>query len=279
MRDLANKKASQTPRAWFLAAAAAVMISGAVAPFSVAHAADKTSIKVGIISGEDEDVWREVVKKAAAQGLTVTPVVFNDYNQPNEALQHGEIDANAFQHQPFLNNQIKVNHYDIVRVGDTAVWPIGLYSKKVKNASELKEGAVIGVPSDPSNEARGLVLLEQQGLIKLKPGAGIAATVADITDNPRKLKIKELDSGIIGRSVPDLDAAVVNTDWALKSGLTAKDRIAQEPVKDNPYNNFIAVKKENVNAPWVKTLVSAYQNDDVKTVFDRVYKGTGLTAW
>jgi len=259
--------------------AALLMAGAALAPFAAAHAADKTSVKVGIMSGEDEDVWREVVKQAAAKGLTVKTVVFNDYNQPNEALQNGEVDANAFQHQPFLNNQIKVNHYDIVRVGDTAVWPIGLYSKKVKSAADLKEGAIIGVPNDPSNEARGLALLEQQGVIKLRVGAGIAATVADITDNPRHVQIKELDSGIIGRSVPDLDAAVVNTDWALKSGLTKADRIAQEPVKDNPYNNFIAVKKASVDAPWVKTLVAAYQNDAVKKVFDQVYKGTGLTAW
>lgn len=264
---------------FLLSAGALLLASAALSPLSLAHAADKTSVKVGIMSGEDEDVWREVIKQAAAKGLTVKTVIFNDYNQPNEALQNGEVDANAFQHQPFLNNQIKVNHYDIVRVGDTAVWPIGLYSKKVKSAKELKEGAVIGVPNDPSNEARGLVLLEQQGLIKLKPGVGIAATIADITSNPHHLKIKELDSGIIGRSVPDLDAAVVNTDWALKSGLTAADRIAQEPVKDNPYNNFIAVKKENVSAPWVKTLVASYQNDAVKTEFDKVYKGTGVTAW
>jgi len=263
-----------------LITAALLLLAGAaLAPISAAWAADKTAIKVGIMSGEDEDVWREVAKQAAAKGLTVKTVVFNDYNQPNEALQNGEVDANAFQHQPFLNNQIKVNHYDIVRVGDTAVWPIGLYSKKVKSVADLKEGAVIGVPNDPSNEARGLVLLEQQGVIKLRAGAGIAATTADITDNPRHVEIKELDSGIIGRSVPDLDAAVVNTDWALKSGLTTADRIAQEPVKDNPYNNFIAVKKESVDAPWVKTLVASYQNDAVKKVFDQVYKGTGLTAW
>ncbi|WP_312062090.1 MetQ/NlpA family ABC transporter substrate-binding protein [Pantoea septica] len=272
--------AAQAKNKFFTLTTAALLLAGAaLAPISGAWAADKTSIKVGIMSGEDEDVWREVAKQAAAKGLTVKTVVFNDYNQPNEALQNGEVDANAFQHQPFLNNQIKVNHYDIVRVGDTAVWPIGLYSKKVKSAADLKEGAVIGVPNDPSNEARGLVLLEQQGVIKLRAGAGIAATTADITDNPRHVQIKELDAGIIGRSVPDLDAAVVNTDWALKSGLTKADRIAQEPVKDNPYNNFIAVKKESVDAPWVKTLVASYQNDAVKKVFDQVYKGTGLTAW
>ncbi|MBB6113734.1 D-methionine transport system substrate-binding protein [Rahnella inusitata] len=280
MQTTFNKTKTRVNRAFLLAATSAVMISsGILAPLSVAQAADKTTIKVGIISGEDEDVWREVVKQAAAKGLTVKPVVFNDYNQPNEALQNGEVDANAFQHQPFLDNQIKVNHYDIVRVGYTAVWPIGLYSKKVKTADELKEGAVIGVPNDPANEARGLILLQQSGVIKLKPGAGIFATTADIIENPRHVTIKELDSGIIGRSVPDLDAAIVNTDWALKSGLTAADRIAQEPVKGNPYNNFIAVKTENANAPWVKTLVAAYQNDDVKKVFDKVYKGTGVTAW
>lgn len=280
MQAIFNKTKTRLKRTILLAATSAVVISGSVlAPLAAAHAADKTTIKVGIMSGEDEDVWREVVKQAAAKGLTVKPVVFNDYNQPNEALQNGEVDANAFQHQPFLDNQIKVNHYDIVRVGYTAVWPIGLYSKKVKTAAELKDGAVIGVPNDPANEARGLVLLEQSGVIKLKPGAGISATTADITENPRHVKIKELDSGIIGRSVPDLDAAIVNTDWALKSGLTPADRIAQEPVKGNPYNNFIAVKTADVNAPWVKTLVSSYQNDAVKQVFDKVYKGTGVTAW
>lgn len=250
-----------------------------LSPLTTVHAADKTAVKVGIMSGEDEDVWREVVKQAASKGLTVKTVVFNDYNQPNEALQKGEVDANAFQHQPFLDNQIKVNHYDIVRVGDTAVWPIGLYSKKVKSVADLKSGAVIGVPNDPANEARGLNLLQREGVLKLKPGAGILATTADIIDNPRHIQIKELDAGIIGRSVPDLDAAIVNTDWALKSGLTRQDRIAQEGVKNNPYNNFIAVKKENVNAPWVKTLVASYQNDAVKKVFDQVYKGTGITAW
>lgn len=263
----------------FSAAGAVLLATTLLSPLKTVHAAEKTAIKVGIMSGEDEDVWREVVKQAASRGLTVKTVVFNDYNQPNEALQNGEIDANAFQHQPFLNNQIKVNHYDIVRVGDTAVWPIGLYSKKVKSVSDLKTDAVVGVPNDPANEARGLNLLQQEGVIKLRPGAGIFATTADITDNPRHIQIRELDAGIIGRSVPDLDAAIVNTDWALKSGLTKADRIAQEGVKDNPYNNFIAVKKENVNASWVKTLVASYQNDTVKKVFDQVYKGTGITAW
>ncbi|EJK78370.1 MetQ/NlpA family lipoprotein [Rhizobium sp. AP16] len=261
----------------------AALIASAVAVVGLtvatpSFAADKT-IKVGIISGEDEDVWRVVTTEAAKKGLKVETVVFNDYTQPNEALERGEVDANAFQHQPYLDNQIKQHGYHIVRVGYTGVWPIGLYTKKYKTVAELPKGAVIGVPNDPSNEGRALRVLQNEGVIKLKDGTGILATIADIVGNPKNVEIKELDAGIVGRSIDDLDAAVVNTDWALKSGLSPKDRIAQEPIDGNPYRNFIAVKQGNENEAWVKTLVSAYQNDTVKAEFEKVYKGTGLSAY
>ena len=263
-----------------LAALAVTAVSVSVLSVSApAVAEDKKELKVGIISGEDEDVWRVVVAEAAKKGLTVETVVFNDYTQPNEALSRGEVDANAFQHLPYLENQIKTNGYKIVPVGYTAVWPIGLYSKKHKAVAELPDGAVIGVPNDPSNEGRALRVLQNEGLIKLKDGTGILATITDIAENPKNLEIKELDAGIVGRSVEDLDAAVVNTDWALKSGLSAENRIAQEPVADNPYRNFIAVREESKDEPWIKPLVEAYQNDAVKAEFDRVYKGTGIVAY
>ncbi len=258
-----------------LAAAAAFSMTMA-AP---ASAEDKTTVKVGIMSGEDEDVWRVVVAEAEKKGLTVEVVTFNDYTQPNEALERGEIDANAFQHGPYLENQIQAHGYKIVVAGYTAVWPIGVYSKKHAAIADIPEGAVIGVPNDPSNEGRALLVLQDQGVIKLKEGAGILATIADIAENPKNVEIKELDAGIVGRSVEDLDAAVVNTDWALKSGLTVENRIAQEKIADNPYRNFIAVREADLNAPWVKTLVSSYQNDTVKAEFDRVYKGTGTAAY
>ena len=258
--------------------ASAVTLVGLAQP-TPSFAEDKKSIKVGIISGEDEDVWRVVVAQAAEKGLAIETVVFNDYTQPNEALERGEIDANAFQHQPYLDNQIKTQGYHIVRVGYTGVWPIGLYSKKYTKVADLPEGAVIGVPNDPSNEGRALRVLQNEGIIKLKDGTGILATIADIVENPKKVEIKELDAGVVGRAITDLDAAVVNTDWALKSGLSPADRIAQELVADNPYRNFIAVKAGTENEEWVKTLVSAYQNDTVKAEFDRVYKGTGISAY
>ena len=266
-----------TRRASMAAILGAVVTMCAFAPAPV-KAEDKT-LKVGIMSGEDEDVWRVVAQEAAKKGLKIEAVVFNDYTQPNEALSQGEVDANAFQHKPYLDNQIQAHGYKIVPVGYTGVWPIGLYSKKHKGVGELPEGAVIGVPNDPSNEGRALNLLALEGAIKLKDGTGILATVADMTENPKKLEIKELDAGIVGRSIDDLDAAVVNTDWALKSGLTPAERIAQEPVADNPYRNFIAVREADKYQPWVKDLVAAYQNPTVKAEFDKVYKGTGLAAY
>lgn len=278
MNKKTSAKLSLTRRASLaaIAASAAALVTFA-AP--VPSFAEDKSIKVGIMSGEDEDVWRVVAAEAGKNGLKIETVVFNDYTQPNEALERGEIDANAFQHQPYLDNQVKQHGYHIVRVGYTGVWPIGLYTKKYKTVSEVPEGAVIGVPNDPSNEGRALRVLQNEGLIKLKDGTGILATVTDIVENPKKVEIKELDAGVVGRAIDDLDAAVVNTDWALKSGLSASDRIAQEPIADNPYRNFIAVKQGSENEAWVKTLVSSYQNDTVKAEFDKVYKGTGLSAY
>lgn len=272
------------PRRLLLAAAIALpalaAATVAISTLSTTGAARADqSIRVGIMSAEDEDVWAIVKEEAAKSGLALQLVTFNDYTQPNEALENGELDANAFQHKPYLDNQIATRGYHIVPVGYTAVWPIGLYSKKHKDLAGLADGAVIGVPNDPSNEGRALKLLEAQGLIKLKPDAGILATPADIIDNPKKFEIKELDAGIVGRSIEDLDAAVVNTDWAIKSNLTQDDRLATEAVDGNPYRNFIAVKSGNESAAWVKTLVAAYQNERIKETLATVYKGTALPAW
>lgn len=256
--------------------AAALTVGFAAVP---GHAEDRT-VKVGIMGGEDEDVWKVVAEQAKAHGLKIETVTFNDYTQPNEALERKEIDANAFQHKPYLDEQIKQHGYKISVAGYTAVWPIGIYSRKHKNIDELKEGASVGVPNDPSNEGRALRVLEEKGLIKLKPDAGILATPIDIVENTKKLEIKELDAGVVGRSIDDLDLAIVNNDWAAKAGLDPKtDAIGWESKENNPYNNFIAVRTEDADADWVKKLVASFQNDAVKAEIDRAYKGTGIPAW
>ncbi len=256
----------------------AALALSALLPLGSAGAADR-QVRVGISSGETEDVWTVVRAEAAKRGLDVVAVPFNDYTQPNEALESGDLDANAFQHQPYLDNQNKARGYHIVPVGYTALWPIGLYSRKHKSVADLPKGAVIGLPNDPSNEGRALRLLQSEGLITLKPEAGILATAADITGNPKALVVKELDAGIVGRSIDDLDAAVVNTDWALKSGLGDRERIAREPVADNPYRNLIAVEAGHEDDPWVKPLVASFQTDAVRASLDKVFKGTAVAAW
>jgi len=264
---------------WISALALALTFALTALTLLAAPAVAET-VRVGIIGGEDEDLWKVVAAQAAKNGLTIKTVVFNDYTQPNEALERGEVEANAFQHKPYLDNQIKTRGYHITPVGFTAVWPIGLYSRKIHAVAALPKGAIIGIPNDPSNEGRALFLLQRIGLIKLRDGAGILATTADIVDNPKGLAIKELDAGVVGRAIDDLSAAVVNTDWALKSGLKpSEDRIAQEPLADNPYRNFIAVKSGHENDPWVERLVGAYQNDVVKDTLMKIFHGTGLPAW
>ncbi len=238
------------------------------------------TVRVGIMSGEDEDVWRAVAANAAKHGITVKVTTFSDYTQPNEALAQHDLDANSFQHKPYLDAQIAARHYAIVPVGFTYVQPIGLYSRKVKSVEALPQNATIGVPNDPSNEGRALLLLQANGLIKLRPDVGLLPTARDIADNPKHIQIKELDAGIVGRAIGDLDAAVVNTDWAIKAGIKIpQERIAQEKVPGNPYRNFIAVNAKDASAPWVKTLVDSYQQANVASSILTVYHGATLPAW
>lgn len=265
---------SFTQKTLFAALATALLLSSASA-----LAADK-KIRVGIVGDTDVEIWKIVAAEAKKHHLQVETVPFSDYLIPNEALERRELDANAFQHKPYLDNQVKTRGYHIVPVGNTAIWPIGLYSRKHKSVADLPHGAKIGVPNDPSNEGRALFLLQSQGLIKLKPGTGILATVADIASNPKAIEIKEFDAGIVGRSIDQLDAGVVNTDWAIKSQLDLKkERIAQETIKGNPYANFIAVRSADAKSPWVKTLVAAYQTEATKQALAKYYKGTAIPAW
>jgi D-methionine transport system substrate-binding protein len=165
-------------------------------------------------------------------------------------------------------------------VGYTYVQPIGLYSRKVKSVAELPAGATVAVPNDPSNEGRALLLLQAQHLITLRADVGLLPTARDIAGNPKNIRIKELDAGIVGRAIGDVDAAVINTDWAVKSGIKIpQERIAQEQVVGNPYRNFLAVNAKDANAPWVHALVESYQQPNVAAEILNVYHGATLPAW
>lgn len=230
-------------------------------------------LKIGVTAGPHAQILEQVRKIAEKDGLKIQIVEFSDYVQPNAALAAGDLDANSYQHKPYLDQQIKDRGYPLVPVGYTVNFPIGLYSKKVKSLKELKEGARFGIPNEPTNGGRVLLVLQDQGLIKLRPEAGLKATPLDVVDNPKKLRFVELDAAQLARSLDDLDAAAVNTNYALPAGLhPGKDAIAQESAK-SPYVNLIAVRTQDKDKPWVAKLVRAYQSEPVRQFILAEFKG------
>ena len=205
------------------------------AGFTTGALAQDKPLKIGVTAGPHAQIFEQVKKVAEKDGLKIQVIEFSDYVQPNAALAAGDLDANAYQHQPYLDAQVKDRGYKIVSVGNTVNFPMGLYSKKVKGLNELKEGARFGLPNDPTNGGRALLLLQDKGLIKLKEGAGLKATPLDVVGNPKKLKFVELDAAQLPRSLDDLDASAVNTNFAISAGLNpVKDAIALESTK-SPY--------------------------------------------
>jgi lipoprotein, YaeC family len=239
-------------------------------------------IKVGVIVGAEQQV-AEVAQKVAKEkyGLDVELVTFNDYVLPNEALGKGDIDLNAFQHKPYLDQQIKDRGYKLVPVGSTFVYPIAGYSKKIKSLDELKDGSQIALPNDPTNLGRSLLLLQKVGLIKLKDGVGLLPTVLDVTENPKNLKLVELEAPQLPRSLDDqqIALAVINTTYASQIGLTpAKDGLFVED-KDSPYVNLLVAREDNKDAENVKKFVQAYQSDEVDAAANKIFNGGAVKGW
>lgn len=250
--------------------AAALLVAAALSPVL---AQDSKPLKIGVTAGPHAQILEQVKKIAERDGLKIQIVEFSDYIQPNAALASGDLDANSYQHKPFLDQQIKDRGYKITNVGYTVNFPIGIYSKKVKTLGELKEGAKFGIPNDPTNGGRVLLVLQDKGLIKLKPEAGLKATPLDVIDNPKKIKFVELDAAQLPRSLDDLDASAINTNYALSAGLSpAKDAIAQENAK-SPYVNLIAVREQDKAQPWVAKLVKAYQSEEIRKFVLTEFKG------
>lgn len=244
-----------------------------------AGAGQVEKLKVGIMSGPEEDIWKVVKEVAAKDSLDLELIVFSDYVQPNKVLEDGQLDANAFQHVPYLEEFNAGQGTHIVKLADTINYPIGMYSKKVKDVAELKEGDLVGLPNDPTNGARALILFEQAGLIKLKEGVGVKATVRDIVDNPKKLEFKEMDAAFLTKALDDLAAAVINSNFAIESGLVpTKDAIFMEP-KDSPWVNIIAVREADKDKPVFQKLVKAFHSDEVKKLVTEKYGDSMVTAW
>jgi D-methionine transport system substrate-binding protein len=254
---------------------AALLLAASLSPVL---AQDKP-LKIGVTAGPHAQIFEQVKKLAEKDGLKIQIVEFSDYVQPNAALAAGDLDANSYQHKPYLDQQVKDRGYKIVPVGYTVNFPIGLYSKKVKSLGELKEGAKFGIPNDPTNGGRVLLVLQDQHLIKLKPEAGLKATPLDVIENPKKLKFVELDAAQLPRSLDDLDAAAVNTNYALSAGLQPnRDAIAQESAK-SPYVNLIAVRELDKDKPWVAKLVKAYQSEEIRKFVQTEFKGAVLAGF
>ncbi|WP_312112883.1 MetQ/NlpA family ABC transporter substrate-binding protein [Brevibacillus reuszeri] len=242
-------------------------------------AINEKKIVVGVTSGLHEQILEKVKEVAAKDGLEVELKVFSDFQMPNIALVEKEIDANSYQSIPFLETYKKEHKADLVGVGQTVLNPMGMYSKKIKSLDELKEGDKLGLPSDPTNSVRALMLFQSAGLIKIKDGVGDEATVLDIAENPRKLQFVELDAAQIAKQLDDLTAAAINTSYAIKNNLKpGKDSLFLEQ-KESKHHNIIVVRSENKDDVAVQKLVKAYQNDEVKKFVEDTFEGSVIPVW
>ncbi|MDO4903708.1 MAG: MetQ/NlpA family ABC transporter substrate-binding protein [Limosilactobacillus sp.] len=241
------------------------------------------TVTVGIMASSkgDDAIWNATAKKAKKDyGITIKFKRFTDYNQPNKALTSGNIDLNAFQSYNFLNNWNETHKTNIVSIGNTFITPIRVYSHKYKSVKDLPNGATIAIPNDATNEARALNALVSAGLFKLDKNAKLP-TANDIIDNKKNIKIKEVGADQTPRSLDDVDAAVVNANYAQAAGLDYKTAIFVEPLnkKAAQYVNFIAANKKDKNNKVYKQVVKAYQTETTKKLIQKYYGTSELPAW
>lgn len=251
----------------------------AVAPVS-AHAESKT-IKVGASPTPHAEILKVAADVLKEQGYTLEIVEYSDYVQPNLALESKDLDANFFQHKPYLDDFNKEKGTKLVSLGTVHYEPFGIYAGKTAALAGLKDGAVIAVPNDTTNEARALLLLQAQGLLKLKDGAGLTATNRDIVDNPKRLKIEEIEAAQLVRALPDVDIAVINGNYAILGGLKVKNALAAESadsVAAATYANILAVRAGDENRADLKALIQALRSEAVKKYIADTYEGAVVPA-
>lgn len=244
--------------------------------------AEPTVIKLGVV-GENNEQWEPVIESLAKENITLELVKFADYSLPNQALADGEIDLNAFQHYAYLNNEIQDKGLDLTVIGETIIAPLGLYSDKIQDVSELKDGDKIAIPSDATNGGRSLKVLETAGVIKVDPAAGYTPTLADITENPLNIEFIEVEAANTPSLLPDVAAAIINGGHAVDNGLfPQEDAIYLETVaegSDNPYINIIVARTEEKDNPLYQKVVDAYRTPEVAEVIKEAYKGAYIPTW
>ena len=239
---------------------------------------EKVVLKVGATPVPHAEILEFIKPDLEAQGIDLQIVSFTDYITPNSALEDGSLDANFHQHKPFLDSIKADKGYKLEPIATIHVEPIGLYSNKFKSIDELGEGAVIGIPNDPSNGGRALLLLEAENLIKLKDSSNLNATELDIVENPKNLKIKPLEAALLPRTLDDVDAAVINGNYALQAGLSSNDALILEGAQ-SPYANILVVQESRVNDENLQKLKNALQSQKVKDFIQEKYKGEIVPAF
>ncbi|MCI6911385.1 MAG: MetQ/NlpA family ABC transporter substrate-binding protein [Veillonellaceae bacterium] len=267
----------------------AVLAAMAVAVLSLAgcggtddkKAATETKVlKVGATAVPHAEILEQIKDDLKAEGIDLQVVEFNDYVQPNLALNDKELDANYFQHAPYLENFVK--EHPEVKLANAAgihIEPMGIYSHKVKSLNEVKDGATVAIPNDPTNGGRALILLSKAGLITLKDNNDIAATVNDITANPKNLKFQELEAAQVPRSIDDVDLAVINSNFAMQVPLNpVKDSLYIEDAT-SPYVNIVAVRQGDEERPEIKALIKALQSEKVKKFIEEKYQGAVVATF
>ena len=240
-------------------------------------------VRVGFYTDSEYQIWNPVVSNLAKEGITVELVSFANTRMPNQALNNGDIDLNAFQHHAYLNDEVSNLGYDIVAIADTYISAMNIYSKNISNVSELKKGDKVAIPNDPSNEGRALKVLEAAGLIKVKPEVGDLPSISDIIENPLGLNILAVEIGSVPSYLPEVACAVINSHVAIDFGLNpGSDYIFQDNpsiYSGNAFVNLIAARTEDKDKEIYKKIIKAYQSEAVEEIYANNFKGSYLPTW
>lgn len=268
-----------TKRSLIIAGGAALLLPSALRAQGAAEIGTAARpLRVGVTAGVHGQVLEVVRDVLARDNFAIRITEFADFIQPNVALQAGEIDVNTYQHQPFLDAQKQQRGYDFVPVGKTVLTVMGVFSRKVKNLADLPSGARVAIPNDPTNGGRALLLLAKAGVFRLKDGADFRASVADITENPKRIRIVELEAASIARSLDDVDAAAITGNYAVPAGLNpVRDGLAVEGA-DSVYTVLVVTRRGDEAKPWATRLARAYADPAVKAFVDKTFGGSVIVG-